>query len=320
MTSAPGNLRADYVLPSSDLRIWDSGVFWPVRSDPLYRLTGEFNVQVPFGFPSRGPPLGLGGRQGAGRQLAGTLTRAMADIVDPRIEEYAVAHSTPEPALFADLAAETRTSTSAPNMMVGTLEGRFLSFLVTMLRPQLVLEIGTFTGYSALSMAEALPPGGRIVTCDISEEHVAIARRHIDASPHRDQIDIRVGPAIDTLKSLDGPFDLAFIDADKTGYLAYYEAIVPMLAPGGVIAVDNVLWSGRVLDGAGCSSDDDRRVDARTARVQRPCRGRRAGGVRDAAAARRRHAGSAPGGLSAARPTAGGGAGRAARAAGSGLS
>ena len=139
----------------------------------------------------------------------------MADIVDPRIEEYAVAHSTPEPALFADLAAETRTSTSAPSMMVGTLEGRFLSFLVTMLRPQLVLEIGTFTGYSALSMAEALPPGGRIVTCDISEDHVAIARRHIDASPHRDRIEIRVGPAIDTLKSLDGPFDLAFIDADK---------------------------------------------------------------------------------------------------------
>jgi caffeoyl-CoA O-methyltransferase len=181
----------------------------------------------------------------------------MADIVDPRIEEYAVAHSSPEPAHFADLAAETRTSTSAPNMMVGTLEGRFLSFLVTMLRPQLVLEIGTFTGYSALSMAEALPPGGRIVTCDISDDHVAIARRHIDASPHRDQIDIRVGPAIDTLKDLDGPFDLAFIDADKTGYLDYYEAIVPKLAPGGVIAVDNVLWSGRVLDDAPPDESDE---------------------------------------------------------------
>jgi caffeoyl-CoA O-methyltransferase len=181
----------------------------------------------------------------------------MADIVDPRIEEYAVAHSSPEPALFADLAAETRTSTSAPNMMVGTLEGRFLSFLVTMLRPQLVLEIGTFTGYSALSMAESLPPGARIVTCDISEDHVAIARRHIDASPHRDQIEIRLGPAIDTLKSLDGPFDLAFIDADKTGYLAYYEAIVPKLAPGGVIAVDNVLWSGRVLDDAPADEVDE---------------------------------------------------------------
>ncbi len=181
----------------------------------------------------------------------------MADIVDPRIEEYAVAHSTPEPPHFAALAEETRAATSAPQMMVGTLEGRFLSFLVTMLRPQLVLEVGTFTGYSALSMAEALPPGGRIVTCDISEDHVAIARRHIDASPHREQIDIRVGPAIDTLKSLDGPFDLAFIDADKTGYLDYYEAIVPKLAPGGVIAVDNVLWSGRVLDDAPVDEGDE---------------------------------------------------------------
>jgi len=174
----------------------------------------------------------------------------MSDIVDARIEEYAVAHSTPEPARFAALAEETRTATSSPGMMVGTLEGRFLSFLVSMLRPRLVLEVGTFTGYSALSMAESLPPGGRIVTCDISEEHVAIARRHIDASPYADRIEIRVGPAIETLRSLDGPFDLAFIDADKPGYLDYYEAIVPKLAPEGVIAVDNVLWSGRVVEGA----------------------------------------------------------------------
>jgi caffeoyl-CoA O-methyltransferase len=176
----------------------------------------------------------------------------MADIVEPRIEEYAVAHTSPEPALFATLAEETRASTSAPTMMVGTLEGRFLSFVVAMLRPQLVLEIGTFTGYSALSMAESLPPGGRIITCDISEEHVAIARRHIEASPYGDRIEIKVGPALDRVRGLDGPFDLAFIDADKTGYLDYYEAILPKLAERGVIAVDNVLWSGRVVgDGAG---------------------------------------------------------------------
>ncbi len=181
----------------------------------------------------------------------------MADIVDPRIEAYAVAHSTAEPAHFAALAEETRAATSAPQMMVGTLEGRFLSFLVSMLRPQLVLEIGTFTGYSALSMAEALPPGGRIVTCDISDEHVAIARKHIDSSPYADRIEIRVGPAIETLQSLAGPFDLAFIDADKAGYLDYYEAIVPKLAPTGVIAVDNVLWSGRVLDDAPAESTDE---------------------------------------------------------------
>ena len=173
----------------------------------------------------------------------------MADIVDPRIEEYAATRSSPEPALFAELAEDTRASTSAPNMMVGTLEGRFLSFLVAMLQPQAVLEIGTFTGYSALSMAESLPPGAGLVTCDISEDHVAIARRHIGASPYADRIEIKVGPALDTLRTLTGPFDLVFIDADKPAYLDYYEAVLPMLSERGVIAVDNVLWSGRVVEG-----------------------------------------------------------------------
>jgi caffeoyl-CoA O-methyltransferase len=170
------------------------------------------------------------------------------DIVDPRIEEYAAAHTSPEPAYFAALAEDTRASTRAPGMMVGTLEGRLLATLVAMLKPQRVLEIGTFTGYSALSMAESLPPGGRIVTCDISEEHVAIARRHIADSPFADRIEIKVGPALESIAALEGPFDLVFIDADKESYLAYYEAVLPKLAPDGVIAADNVLWSGRLLD------------------------------------------------------------------------
>ncbi len=135
-------------------------------------------------------------------------------------------------------------------MMVGTLEGRFLAALVAMARPQLVLEIGTFTGYSALSMAESLPPGGRIITCDISEKHVAMARRNIAASPYADVIEIRSGPALESIATLDGPFDIVFIDADKASYSAYYEATLAKLAPEGVILVDNVLWSGRVLDPA----------------------------------------------------------------------
>jgi caffeoyl-CoA O-methyltransferase len=170
------------------------------------------------------------------------------DIANPLVEAYAIAHTSPEPAYFADLAARTRAETAAPAMMVGTLEGRFLAAVVAMVRPQRVLEIGTFTGYSALSMAEALPPGGRIVTCDISEEHVALARRHIAASPYEDRIEIRVGPAIDTIAGLDGPFDLVFIDADKQSYVDYYEATLPKLAPEGVLLVDNVLWSGEVVD------------------------------------------------------------------------
>ncbi len=170
------------------------------------------------------------------------------DIADPRVEAYAVEHTTPEPAWFATLAEDTRASTTAPGMMVGTLEGRFLTALVAMKQPRSVLEIGTFTGYSALSMAEALPPGGHIITCDISEEHVEIARKHIGASPFADRIEIRVGPAIETVATLDGPFDMVFIDADKPSYLDYYEAVLPKLAPDGVIVADNVLWSGRLLD------------------------------------------------------------------------
>ena len=172
------------------------------------------------------------------------------EIADPRVEQYAVEHTTPEPPWFATLAEETRNATRAPNMMVGTLEGRLLTALVAMLRPRSVLEIGTFTGYSALSMAEALPPDGRIVTCDISEEHLAIARRHIAASPYAGAIEIRSGPALETIATLPGPFDLVFIDADKTSYSAYFDATLAKLAPEGVILVDNVLWSGRVLDPA----------------------------------------------------------------------
>jgi caffeoyl-CoA O-methyltransferase len=172
------------------------------------------------------------------------------EIVDPRVEQYAVEHTTPEPPRFATLAEETRSATKAPTMMVGTLEGRLLAALVAMLRPRSVLEIGTFTGYSALSMAETLPADGRIVSCDISEEHLAIARRHIAASPYAGVIEIRSGPALESIATLPGPFDLVFIDADKTSYSAYFEATLPKLAPDGVILVDNVLWSGRVLDPA----------------------------------------------------------------------
>jgi caffeoyl-CoA O-methyltransferase len=174
------------------------------------------------------------------------------DIADPRVEQYAVEHTTGEPAYFVELAERTREETDAPTMMVGTLEGRFLAALVALARPQLVLELGTFTGYSALSMAEALPPGGRIITCDISEKHVALARRNIATSPYADRIEIRVGPALESIAALNGPFDMVFIDADKQSYLAYYEAVFAKLAPNGVIVVDNVLWSGRLLD----SSDD----------------------------------------------------------------
>lgn len=177
------------------------------------------------------------------------------DITDPRIEEYAVEHTTPEPAWFAEVASRTRAASPWAQMMVGTLEGRFLKLLVALVRPAFVLEIGTFTGYSSLSMAEALPPDGRIVTCDISETHAALAREHIALSPHVGRIDVRVGPALDTIAALDGPFDLVFIDADKSNYGAYLDAVLPKLSDDGLVVVDNVLWRGQVLDPS--VTDDD---------------------------------------------------------------
>ena len=178
------------------------------------------------------------------------------DIADPRIEAYAEVHTSGEPESFKALAERTRAETSAPSMMVGTLEGRLLATLVAIKRPKLVLELGTFTGYSALSMAEALPPDGRIITCDISEKHVAIARDHLAASPYGDRVEIKVGPALESVQSLAGPFDLVFIDADKGNYLAYYEAVLSKLDDDGLIVVDNVLWSGRILDDTDDDSDD----------------------------------------------------------------
>ncbi len=179
----------------------------------------------------------------------------MTDVTHPAVEAYAAEHTSPEPALLAELAAETRRFSAMPQMMVGPLEGRFLKMLVAASGARRVLEIGTFTGYSALSMAEALPADGRLITCELDERHAAMARRFIERSPYSELIEVRVGPALDTLATLDGEFDFVFIDADKPGYRAYYEHALRLLAPGGLIAVDNVLWSGRLIDPADDSAD-----------------------------------------------------------------
>jgi len=179
-------------------------------------------------------------------------------IVDDRIEAYAEAHTTPVDPLFERLAAETREKSQAPQMMVGLLEGRFLEFLVRHTKAGRVLELGTFTGWSSISMAAGLPTGGRVVTCDVNEETTAIARRYADEAGVADRIDYRLGPGIETIDGLDGPFDLVFIDADKPNYVNYYEAVLPKLADGGLIVADNVLWSGRVAD----ENEDDESTQA----------------------------------------------------------
>ncbi len=179
----------------------------------------------------------------------------MSGIVTPETEAYAAEHTTPGHPLLVQVEAETRASQEAHGMMVGLLEGRFLETLVWLSGARRILEIGCFTGYSALSMAAALPPDGSIVTCELDPDRAATARRHFDASPWADQIEIRLGPALDSIAGLEGPFDLIFIDADKTNYANYYEAVLPLLADRGLIVADNVLWSGRVLDDTDQSDD-----------------------------------------------------------------
>ena len=182
-------------------------------------------------------------------------------VVSDDIEAYAAAHTSPEDPLLAEVAAATRASQEAHGMMVGLLEGRFLQTLVWLSGARRILEIGCFTGYSALSMAAALPADGSITTCELDPERAALARRHFDASPWASQIRILEGPALESIAGIDGPFDLIFIDADKASYPNYYEAVLPLLADRGLIVADNVLWSGRVLDEAD-QSDDTRAIRA----------------------------------------------------------
>lgn len=172
----------------------------------------------------------------------------MRSFFEEGIEQYASAHTTPPPPWLQALAAETQADVAAPQMMVGALEARFLEMLVWASGARRVLEIGTFTGYSALAMAAALPADGTVITCDLDPVALAVARRHIAGSPYADRIDIREGPALDTIAVLDGPFDLVFVDADKPNYVNYYEAVLPKLAERGLIVADNTLWSGQVLD------------------------------------------------------------------------
>jgi caffeoyl-CoA O-methyltransferase len=171
----------------------------------------------------------------------------MLTLVPEEIEAYAAAHTTPEGALLEELREATYARMALPQMQVGRLEGTFLKLLVRMQRAQSVLEIGMFTGYSALMMAAGLPADGRLITCDVDPEAEAMARSFFARSPHGKKIEIRMGPALETLARLPGPFDLVFIDADKANYPRYYEAVVEKVPAGGLIVLDNTLWSGQVL-------------------------------------------------------------------------
>jgi len=172
----------------------------------------------------------------------------MKNIIDEEVEQFAYEHTKQESELFRRLRDETYAKMSSPHMQVGRIEGKFLQMLVRLSSAKHILEIGTFTGYSALMMAEGLPKDGRLITCEIDPRAEEIAKRYFAESIYGSKIEIRMGPALETLQTLTGPIDLAFIDADKANYVNYYEACMNLLRPGGLIIVDNMLWSGEVLN------------------------------------------------------------------------
>jgi len=173
--------------------------------------------------------------------------RAMANLVDPEVELYAAAHTTPPPPFLESVEASTREGFAAWGMMVGRLEGRFLEMLLFASQATRVLEIGTFTGYSAIAMAAGLGPGGSIISLEVDPHHAVTARGNIAAAGLESRISVIEGPALQSLGELQGPFDVVFIDADKVSYDAYYEATLPKLAGHGLIVVDNTLQGGGVL-------------------------------------------------------------------------
>ena len=190
----------------------------------------------------------------------------MKALISAEIEAYAEAHSMAESETCCALRAETHKQMDCPQMVVGALEGAFLKMMTQLVQAKRVLEIGMFTGYSALCFAEALPADGRIITCELDPHAIEIASRFFAQSPHRNKIEVRAGRAADTLKTLSGPFDLCFIDADKPSYDYYYDRCVDLTRKGGLIVLDNMLRYGRVLNPV---EEDARIVNALNGRLHK---------------------------------------------------
>jgi caffeoyl-CoA O-methyltransferase len=168
-------------------------------------------------------------------------------FLDPALERYAEIFSSPEPDHLRELAEETRSSVDLPQMLSGHLQGRFLSLMSQLLRPKLVLEIGTYTGYSALCLAEGLAADGVLHTIDVDTRLATKVDRHFRKAGLHERIHQHLAPAIDVIPRITGTFDLVFIDADKQNYCNYFDLVVDRVRPGGLIVADNVLWSGKVL-------------------------------------------------------------------------
>lgn len=179
------------------------------------------------------------------------------DITNPALQKYSEDHTSPESELLKKINRDTHANVMMPRMLSGHMQGRILSMISCMIKPSVILEIGTYTGYSALCMAEGLKPGGKLVTLDINEELESRVRNYFKNSPFDAQIDYRIGNALDIIPTLKTDFDLVFIDADKENYARYYDLVINRVPLGGYILADNVLWSGKVLDE---KSDKDTRA------------------------------------------------------------
>ncbi len=195
--------------------------------------------------------------------MPGKTTGIGADL-----HAYVVSHCSARDAVLDELVAETRTLGGISMMQVAEEQAALLTLLARLLGARNAVEVGTFTGLSALAIARGLAPGGRLLCCDVSLEWTALARRAWQRAGVAERIDLRIAPAAETLAALppDPVIDLAFIDADKTGYMTYYEALVPRLRPGGIVVLDNVLWGGSVIDPVR-QEDDVRAIRAVNERV-----------------------------------------------------
>lgn len=182
------------------------------------------------------------------------------EFLPVELEAYVTAHTRPESELLKKLNRETNAKVLMPRMLSGHLQGQVLRMISMMIRPAAILEIGTYTGYSALCLAEGLRDDGKLITIDINEELAPMVKRYFAESPHSSRIDYRIGNAMDIIPTLPGPFDLVFIDADKTNYPAYFEMAIERIPSGGFIIADNVLWSGKVLENGEKTDPDTRAI------------------------------------------------------------
>lgn len=188
----------------------------------------------------------------------------MLTLTKPGIEEYALSKTEKHDEILDQLMKETHATMEAPQMLTGPIEGQFLKMMVRVTGARRVVEVGTFTGYASLQMAEGLPEDGKLITLDLNPVCLAVARKYFAKSEHGRKIEVMEGPGLQSIEQIEGPIDFVFIDADKTNYLNYYEALLPKLKSGGVIFVDNVLWSGGVLEP---KTEDDKAIDEFNKRV-----------------------------------------------------